>query len=106
MTRDPPGSPFWQFNQQLTADRRQLTALSRLMQPVSHACGVADGDRAAERCLLEDTAYLEARPEQMGHLGDCAYEKAMTRTYAVLVRERRLSLAHLRSARATGEAAG
>jgi len=76
------------------------------MQSVNHACGVIDGDRAAERCLLEDIAYLEARLEQMGHLGDCAYEKAMTRTYAVLVRERQLSLAQLRSARATGELMG
>lgn len=74
------------------------------METVRHRCGVAEGDWAEEACLLEDIAYLEARLEQMGHLGDCAYEKAMSRTYTVLVRERKLSLAQLRAAREAGRA--
>ncbi|MGD2081603.1 MAG: hypothetical protein PVF91_01470 [Chromatiales bacterium] len=49
-----------------------------------------------QRALLDDIAYCEARLEQMGHLGDCAYERAMTRFYEALVDEKRRSLEDLR----------
>jgi hypothetical protein len=52
-----------------------------------------------EQALLEDIAYCEARLRQMGHLGDCAYEKAMTRFYEALVEEKRQSLERIRSGR-------
>lgn len=54
--------------------------------------------RNNEQSLLQDIAYFEARLEEMGYNGDCAYERAITRTFARLVEERRDSLAKLRSA--------
>jgi hypothetical protein len=56
-------------------------------------------DKREEQALIEDIAYFEARLEQMGDLGDCAYERAMTRFYERLVGERRVSLARLRTGR-------
>jgi hypothetical protein len=52
-----------------------------------------------EQALREEIAYCEARLRQMGHLGDCAYEKAMTRFYEALVEEKRQALDDLRAAR-------
>ena len=45
--------------------------------------------------LREDIAYLEARLEEIGHDGDCAYEKAMIRFFEQELAARR---AHLRAA--------
>ena len=54
-------------------------------------------EKREEQALIEDIAYFEARLEQMGDLGDCAYERAMSRFYERLVGERRDSLASLRA---------
>jgi hypothetical protein len=45
--------------------------------------------------LREEIAYLEARLEEIGHDGDCAYEKAMIRFFEQELAARR---AHLRAA--------
>jgi hypothetical protein len=42
--------------------------------------------------LLEEIAYLEARLIAIGQTGDCAYEKAMARSYRELLRQRRCDL--------------
>ena len=54
-------------------------------------------EKREEQTLIEDIAYFEARLEQMGDLGDCAYERAMSRFYERLVGERRASLESLRA---------
>lgn len=56
-------------------------------------------NKSEQQALLEDIAYFEARLEQMGHLGDCAYEKAMARFYEALVAQKRQSLAELEAGR-------
>ena len=45
--------------------------------------------------LIEEIAYLEARLIAMGQTGDCAYEKAMARSYRELLQLRRSELATL-----------
>lgn len=45
--------------------------------------------------LLEEIAYLEARLIAIGHTGDCAYEKAMARSYTQLLQLRRSELEKL-----------
>ncbi len=42
--------------------------------------------------LVEEIAYLEARLTAIGQTGDCAYEKAMARSYRELLRQRRCDL--------------
>ncbi len=42
--------------------------------------------------LLEEIAYLEARLISIGHTGDCAYEKAMAKSYTQLLQQRRREL--------------
>ena len=44
--------------------------------------------------LREEIAYMEARLEEIGHDGDCAYEKAMIRFFEQELAARR---AHLRA---------
>jgi hypothetical protein len=39
--------------------------------------------------LLEEIAYMESRLAEIGHDGDCAYEKAMIRFYHQQVAQRR-----------------
>lgn len=51
--------------------------------------------RHDEQSLREDIAYFEARLEEMGYNGDCAYERAIAKTFARLVEERRASLSQL-----------
>lgn len=46
--------------------------------------------------LLEEVAYLEARLIAIGQNGDCAYEKALARSYTELLRARRRQLATLK----------
>ena len=45
--------------------------------------------------LVEEIAYLEARLITIGQTGDCAYEKAMARSYTQLLQQRRSELADL-----------
>jgi hypothetical protein len=45
--------------------------------------------------LLEEIAYLEARLITIGQTGDCAYEKAMARSYNQLLQLRRRELSSL-----------
>jgi len=42
--------------------------------------------------LREEIAYLEARLEEIGHDGDCAYEKAMIRFFEQELAARRAHL--------------
>jgi hypothetical protein len=49
--------------------------------------------------LIEEIAALESRLEDMGMDGDCAYERAISRVYAVMVEERKQQLAALCSLR-------
>ena len=42
--------------------------------------------------LRDDIAYLEARLTEIGHDGDCAYEKAMIRFFEQQLAERRAKL--------------
>lgn len=48
--------------------------------------------------LLEEIAYLEARLMEIGENGDCAYEKAMVRSYTALLETRRNELLALERA--------
>ncbi len=45
--------------------------------------------------LIEEIAYIEARLIAIGQTGDCAYEKAMARSYQQLLQQRRQELACL-----------
>jgi len=42
--------------------------------------------------LREDIAYMEARLAEIGHDGDCAYEKAMIRFFNEQVAQRKARL--------------
>jgi hypothetical protein len=58
------------------------------MDHVHHARGpIADYQR-----LRDDIAYLEARLTEIGHDGDCAYEKAMIRFFEQQLAERKAKL--------------
>ena len=46
-------------------------------------------------CLREEIAFFEGRLTQIGDAGDCAYERALSRIYRVLLVERRNQLAKL-----------
>jgi len=67
------------------------------MNQASFRAHASHSEKRDEQTLIEDIAYFEARLEQMGDLGDCAYERAMSRFYERLVGERRASLATLRA---------
>ena len=47
---------------------------------------------ADEQRLCDDIAYLEARLTEIGHDGDCAYEKAMIRFFEQQLAERKAKL--------------
>ncbi|MBF0255603.1 MAG: hypothetical protein HQL47_03905 [Gammaproteobacteria bacterium] len=49
-----------------------------------------------ERALLEDINYLESRLKEMGYNGDCAYERAIERSFSQRLQERRQALKQLR----------
>ena len=51
------------------------------------AATVADDKR-----LRDDIAYLEARLSEIGHDGDCAYEKAMIRFFEQQLQDGRAKL--------------
>ena len=58
------------------------------MDQVHHAHRpIADYQR-----LRDDIAYLEARLTEIGHDGDCAYEKAMIRFFEQQLAERKAKL--------------
>jgi hypothetical protein len=48
--------------------------------------------RADPRRLHEDIAYIQARLAELGHDGDCAYERAMIRFFEQQLAARRASL--------------
>ncbi len=50
-------------------------------------------DYRAADFLRQEIAFLESRLSEMGEDGDCAYEHALSRTYATLLLERRRQLA-------------
>jgi hypothetical protein len=54
-----------------------------------------------EHDLLAEIAWFESRLREIGETGDCAYEKALARSYVQAVDQRRARLATLRQA-ATG----
>lgn len=60
----------------------------------SYAIATPHRDHSYSR-LLEEIAYLEARLITIGQTGDCAYEKAMARSYSQLLLQRRRDLATL-----------
>lgn len=47
--------------------------------------------------LRQEIAYFERRLREMGDEGDCAYERALTRVYRLLLKERRDQLTALNS---------
>jgi hypothetical protein len=51
---------------------------------------------SAESELLAEIAWFESRLREIGHTGDCAYEKALARSYVQAVDQRRARLACLR----------
>lgn len=56
-------------------------------------------DHVQRRCELElraDIRYLEGRLTEMGLGGDCAYERALAKTFVELLSQRRRSLARIR----------
>lgn len=50
--------------------------------------------------LRQEIAFLEARLNEMGEKGDCAYEHALSKAYHVLLEERRDQFATLNAERA------
>jgi hypothetical protein len=59
------------------------------------------GQMAVEH-LRQEIAFFEARLTEMGEQGDCAYERALSKAYQVLLQERRNQLAALQSLREAG----
>ena len=55
---------------------------------------LAADNRAADH-LRQEIAFFESRLYEMGEQGDCAYERALSRAYEILLHERRQQLAHL-----------
>ncbi|HCK81178.1 MAG TPA: hypothetical protein PK880_04070 [Candidatus Competibacter sp.] len=64
-------------------------------RPAGRGHPVADY-RAAD-FLRQEIAFFEARLNEMGEEGDCAYEHALSRAYETLLRERRDQLSQLRA---------
>lgn len=60
---------------------------------------VSLGHLAADYCAADDLrqeiAFFESRLGEMGEMGDCAYERALSRAYVLLLDERRRQLAQL-----------
>ena len=53
------------------------------------------GDYTAADYLRQEIAFFEARLNEMGETGDCAYEHALSRAYRALLIERKEQLARL-----------
>ncbi len=47
--------------------------------------------------LRQEIAFLEARLDEMGEKGDCAYEHALSKAYTAILRQRRGELGALAS---------
>jgi len=47
--------------------------------------------------LRQEIAFFETRLNEMGGTGDCAYERALSKTYRILLQQRRGQLAKLNS---------
>lgn len=62
-----------------------------------HRSGGPSVGAVHKRRILEEIAYFEARLIEIGHSGDCAYEKALARTYRNLLDDRRWQLSQLDS---------
>lgn len=45
--------------------------------------------------LRQEIAFFEARLKEMGETGDCAYERALSKTYRIFLQQRRGQLAQL-----------
>ena len=58
----------------------------------------------SEGQLLEEIAWFESRLQAIGGNGDCAYEKALARSYEQAVANHRVRLAGLQSAKNTPRA--
>jgi len=54
-------------------------------------------DYRAVDFLRQEIAFFEARLHEMGDAGDCAYERALSRAYETLLRERRGQLTQLQA---------
>ncbi len=54
-------------------------------------------DYRAVDFLRQEIAFFEARLHEMGEAGDCAYERALSRAYETLLRERRSQLTQLQA---------
>lgn len=50
--------------------------------------------------LHQQIAFFEMRLREMGHEGDCAYERALSRVYHLLLHQRRDQLASLKQTNA------
>ena len=53
------------------------------------------GNNARRRQILEQITFFEARLNEMGWSGDCAYEKSLTRVYEAQLQENRQLLMNL-----------
>lgn len=61
------------------------------------SCGYPLADYRGVDYLRQEIAFFETRLHEMGEQGDCAYERALSRAYEVLLRERRSQLAQLQA---------
>lgn len=66
------------------------------MQPCSNSPKNARTPINPELDLLAEIAWFESRLSEIGETGDCAYEKALARSYLQAVDQRRARLAALR----------
>lgn len=79
----------------------------RRCQPISHTTRATmttqDPDRLTQQRrfpadgseLRREIAYLEARLQEMGLAGDCAYERSLVRALGARLQQRRAELARL-----------
>lgn len=66
------------------------------MQTATHSANQTDHRFDPQRSE-EEIRYMESRLDEIGHDGDCAYEKAMIRFFQKEVAERKAQLAAYRS---------
>ena len=63
-----------------------------------HQRGPVRTPTSPEHDLLAEIAWFESRLGEIGETGDCAYDKALARSYLQAVDQRRARLAALRQA--------
>ena len=61
------------------------------------SCGHPIADYRGVDYLRQEIAFFETRLHEMGEQGDCAYERALSRAYEALLRERRTQLDQLQA---------